>query len=161
MLGNVAGTFTRPPHGIILHSTRSGRYWGEENEYIGTLSYVDNGAAGLGWNATIGPGEICEHINVDHWGWNARGHSRHYLAIEFAQARLGDPISDESIAAAAYWIKHFAEPSWPNVANKLIEHRELAAGIADGKTDIGADQDVPNRLRLALVRLNELEGEPS
>jgi hypothetical protein len=70
------------------------------------------------------------------WGWNARGQSRDYLAIEFAQPTVNDPISDHQIDAAAWWIREVARPAWPDLPGVLIHHSEIPAGIRDGKTDV-------------------------
>lgn len=71
-----------------------------------------------------------------HWGWNARVHSASYLAIEFAQGRLGDPISDETLDAAAWWINTIARVQWPDLPLNLPHHSELPAGRTDGKSDV-------------------------
>lgn len=141
-------TFAHPPQGIIFHSTRSGQSWDVNKEFEVTVNYVKNGAAGLGWNATIGNNVVAIHGPSDKWGWNARMHSRDYLAIEFAQAKLGDTITDAQIEAAAYYIKNYCQ----GVPYYFPEHRELPAGIADGKSDIGADQHVPERVKLKLLQ---------
>lgn len=135
MGGNVAGLLTAP-QGIILHSTRSGRDIDEMAEYQGTVSYVRNGAGGLGWSATVGPGVICEHMRPDQYGWNARAASTRYVAIEHAQARLGDPVSDALLDASAWYIKNIVYTRWPEMPSTLIHHSELSEGRADGKTDM-------------------------
>mgnify|MGYP001578138726 CR=1 FL=1 len=138
------------PRGIILHATRSGRDWSEEEEFNGTCTFVANGAAGLGWNCTVGPGRLTVHSPADAWGWNAREHSPRYLALEFAQARPGDAISARQVRAAAWWIEHEALREWPLLPHRLVEHRELPAGVRDGKSDVGADQQIVERLRTRL-----------
>lgn len=70
------------------------------------------------------------------WGWNARSHSAAYLAIEFAQGRLGDPIDDSTIDAAAWWINEIARAQWPDLSLTLVHHSELPSGRADGKSDV-------------------------
>lgn len=135
MPGNVAGRLVNP-QGVILHSTRSGRAIGEQAEYEGTVSYVRNGAGGLGWNCTVGPGVICEHMDPDQYGWNARGASSRYVAIEHAQARLGDPVSDQLLDASAWYIQHVVYARWPNMPRTLIHHSELSEGMSDGKSDM-------------------------
>jgi hypothetical protein len=151
--GNVAGSLSRP-RGIILHATRSGvAHYDATEEYDATVRYVRNGAGGLGWNVTVGPGRLAIHMSPRQWGWNARGASSQYLAIEFAQSQLGRAILDSQIEAAAWWIAAHVLPAWgTNVVQSLPEHRELAEGIADGKSDVGADQRVASRL---LARLRE------
>lgn len=135
--GHIAGHFHSPPRGIILHATRSGKAGrSEADEFGATLKFVASGAGGLGWHATVGPGLVALHLPAQRWGWNAREHSSEYLAIEFSQAQLGDPISDASIEAAAWWIEHVARPAWPDLPLNLVHHSELPAGIRDGKTDV-------------------------
>ena len=102
--GTVAGFFSSAPRGIILHGTRSTRDYDELREYEAPVRWVRPGAAGLGWNVTVGPDRIAEHLSPRQWGWNAREHSSDYLAIEFAQSRPGAAISDRQVRAAAWWI---------------------------------------------------------
>jgi len=156
--GNVIGNLTAP-QGIILHSTRSAIPRGEVEEYEGTLNYVRGGANGLGWNATVGPGLVCEHMNPDQWGWNAREASSHYVAIEHAQARLGDPVSDALLDASAWYIKNKVYARWPNMPRTLVHHSELPAGVQDGKSDMapkGSAKAEELRQRL-LARLSVTE----
>lgn len=151
ILGLSAGRFTALPLGIILHSTRSTHPQSESLEYQGTVAWVARGADGtLGWNVTIGPDRVAIHLDPGHWGWNAREHSREYLALEFAQARLGDPIGDRQVRAAAWWIEHEVLRRWPGLPHALVEHRELPAGKRDGKSDVGADQRIVERLKTSL-----------
>jgi hypothetical protein len=132
----VIGLIPIIPKGIILHSTRSGQQYDEIEEYDGTVGYVRRGADGHGWHVTIGPDRVAMHMTPREWGWNARWHSSEYLAIEFSQSNLGWEISDRQLRAAAWWIKNYVVPIWPRaVATNYVFHSELAAGIADGKTD--------------------------
>jgi len=141
--GVIAGWFASPPQGVIIHSTRSGTNNNERQEFDTTVNYVKAGASGLGWHATIGPNIIAGHMPANQWGWNARQHSSAYLAVELAQAKLGQPISDAIIDATAYWIRHYAATTYPDLLHKIAAnpqaalpmHSELQAGIADGKTD--------------------------
>lgn len=151
--GISVGQFSHTPFGVILHSSRSTNAQNtEEQEFLGTVNWVATrvGGTGLGWNVTVGPNKWVQHISPNSWGWNAREHSDDYLALEFAQPIVGATIGDEQIRAAADWIVTSAMIEWPDLPWVFPEHRELAAGIRDGKTDIGADQDVPSRLRRML-----------
>lgn len=140
--GNVEGTMTTQPKGILAHGTRSGNSSNTESqEFYGTLNFIRNGAAGLGWHATIGPNLLSIHMSAEQWAYNAREHSDKWIALEFAQPVLGAEISDASIKAGAYYIKHYALRSWPTLPMTIIHHSELPAGIRDGKTDIFARQD--------------------
>lgn len=133
--GVIAGTFSIIPAGVILHGTRSGQSYSTEQEYQATLNYVRAGAAGLGWNVTIGERSIALHMTPRYYGWNARHHSSVHLAVEFAQANLGDPISDQQIYNFCYWFETIARESWPQLPPAFPYHSELPAGIGDGKTD--------------------------
>lgn len=132
--------FTDRPRGVILHGTRSGLAQDVHAEFRSTVSYVQNGAAGLGWNATIGDDELCIHFEADRWGWNARAASKNYLAVEFAQARLTDMVTDGQVRAFCYWFQHFALKSWPTLAVNFPTHAEIEArgetGVKDGKSDV-------------------------
>lgn len=121
--------------GVILHSTRSGQPYTVEQEYRATLNYVNNGAGGLGWNITVGGGRVCEHFSPRYWGWNARGASNRHLAVEFAEANLGDGVTDQDIDSFCwYWINVW-KVAWPGLPPAFPYHSELPEGIADGKTD--------------------------
>lgn len=134
--GNVAGSFTGTPAGVILHGTRSGQPYSVEQEYQATLNYVRSGAGGLGWNITVGDGKVCEHVSARHWGWNARGASRIHLAVEFAQAHLGDPITDRQVDAFCWYLLNVWQPIWPNLPWAFPNHSDLPEGVADGKSDV-------------------------
>lgn len=136
MAGNVAGTFADAPLGLILHGSRSGQPYSINREYAATVNYVASGAAGLGWNATVGDGVVALHMAVTEWGWNARGASSRWAAVELAQANLGDPISALQIeGAAAMWVKlrdHYGK-AFPL---RFVNHSDLLEGRQDGKTDV-------------------------
>lgn len=134
--GNTINNFTGTPAGVILHGTRSGQPYTVEQEYQSTLNYVRSGAAGLGWNITVGEGKLCGHISPKSWGWNARQHSSEYLAVEFAQAHLGDLITGAQIDAFCWWFLNSARTLWPLLPMEFPNHSDLPAGIADGKSDV-------------------------
>jgi len=121
---------------VILHATRSGQAWSLDQEYRSTINYVQAGASGLGWNVTIGNGVIAVHMSPREWGWNARQHSSHYLAVELAQGRLGDPITDIQVDCFCWWFLTVARKVWPGLPMEFPNHADLPAGVADGKTDV-------------------------
>lgn len=126
------------PEDVLLHATRSTRPYSPEVEYEGTVNYVENGAGGLGWNVTVGPGVVAIHCGPYQFGWNARKASNRYYAIEIAQARLGDPIDDETVRTVAWIIKHEALRANPNMPLRMPTHAEIdgvETGAFDGKTD--------------------------
>jgi hypothetical protein len=132
--GNSAGAFDATPKGVILHGTRSGRGYETDAELRATVRYVEAGAGGLGWHATVGEDAVCEHLRPGLYGWNAREHSSQYLALELAQADVSRPIGDGQVRAAAWWIAQ-ARAVWPALPLVFPSHAELAAGVRDGKTD--------------------------
>lgn len=135
--GNVAGTFAAQPQGVILHGTRSGQQgYSTEQEYRATVNYVGGGAAGLGWSITVGDGVYCAHMSPMHWGWNARGASRRFLAAELAQPTSDHPISDSQVSAFCWWFLNIARVAWPNLPAYFPTHAELPEGIIDGKSDV-------------------------
>lgn len=133
--GVVAGKFASAPTSVILHGSRSGSGNNTEQEYQGTSNYAMNEPGGLGWNATIGDGKYCMHMNMDQWGWNARGASQKYLGVEFAQATADLPISDAQVEAFCAFFAE-AKKTWPNLGTDFPTHAELPEGIADGKSDV-------------------------
>lgn len=133
--GNVIGTLL-DPEGCILHGTRSDQPYNKREEYDSTVNYVRNGTDGItGWNVTIAEDRYCEHMSPKQWGWNARGHSRLFIAAEFAQAKVGEPITDKQLDMFEHWWRFKVKPAHPNIPLFFINHSELEAGIADGKTD--------------------------
>lgn len=137
--GNYADGYRGTPKGVILHGTRSGGANSVEQEYQGTLNFVRSGAGGLGWTATIGENKVCTHMDCGLWGWNARAASPHYLATEFAQAHLGDLITDGQIDTFVWWFKYIARNRWPNLPAYFVNHSDIdgnETGNYDGKTDV-------------------------
>lgn len=125
---------------MILHGSRSGRPQPTHDEYVGTARYAAVEPNGLGWNATIGSDEIALHIPLSHWGWNARAASSHYLAVEFAQPTVNDPITDGQVRAFCWWYGE-AKQRWPALSKSMPTHAELDGsveygGYYDGKTDV-------------------------
>ena len=105
-----------------------------------TANYAVNEPNGYGWNATIGDDEIAVHMAHSRWGWNARGASSRFLAVEFAQAVEAKPISDAQVRAFV-WFLNDALRVWPNMPLYFPTHAELDGsaiygGTYDGKTDV-------------------------
>jgi hypothetical protein len=79
------------------------------------------------------------HMTCRQYGWNARSESPKKLAVEFAQARLSDPITDDQVAAFAHWYAHEVVPVWGELDvddnSALPCHSELSEGARDGKSD--------------------------
>jgi hypothetical protein len=93
----------------------------------------------LGWNATIGNDRLALHMPMKQWGWNARGCSSVYLAVELAQPLESFDITDGQVRAfAEFW--RLARMAWPNLPAYFPTHSELdgtrAYGPTDGKTDV-------------------------
>lgn len=137
-----AGTFSRMPLGVILHGSRSGAAGNPlDREYVGTASYEVSNGASLGWNATIGDGRVALHLGPNQWGWNARSASKFYLAVEFAQPTVDDPITEGQVSAFCDWFQQYILPAWPDLPQVFPTHSELDGtaiygGYHDGKTDV-------------------------
>lgn len=156
-----AGTFSQQPMGCILHGSRSGIVGRPVyQEYVGTAGYEQNNAAGLGWNATIGPLRVAVHLSPRQWGWNARAASTRYLAVEIAQPTVDTPVSDEQVEAFCTWWEQHVLPVWPNIPANFPSHAEVErageTGAYDGKTDVFPVGDARmDELRLRIyTRLN-------
>lgn len=158
--GTIAGTFTAQPEGIILHGSRSGQAWTVKAEFDSCRNFAASGANGLGWNATIGEDAYSVHMTARQYGWNARYHSRVFLAVEFAQATAQRAITDAQIRAFAAWYWDIAAKVWGKLPLQndaaLPCHSELAAGRADGKSDAhpyGSPEcdELRRRIRAALL----------
>ena len=135
-----------------MHGTRSTNPNTVDQEYAGTVNYVRNGADGKGWNLTIGNGIICEHMTPRYWGWHALGASNRHLGAEFAQARLGDPITDAQIDAFCWWFLNVARAAWPNLPRAFPNHSELPEGIGNTDVEPRGEHSVRDRI---LARLGD------
>lgn len=58
-----------------------------------------------------------------------------YLAYEFSQAKIGEPITDDQVDMFVHWYNAEVLVEYPNMPKIFPCHSELAAGIADGKSD--------------------------
>lgn len=154
-----AGRFSTTPAGVILHGTRSGQTYNTAQEYASTKRFVAGGAAGLGWNLTVGDDILSLHLDPDQWGWNAREASRQFLAAEFAQARLGSPITDGQVRAFCWWFVQHARQRWLSLPLVFPNHADLPSGARDGKTDVELAGDHTVRDRI-LARLRALGVTP-
>lgn len=133
-----AGRFSSMPKGIILHGSRSGAAGNPKaKEYLGTARYEVNNPDGLGWHATIGPGRVAAHLTPQEWGWHALQASKVYMGVEFAQATVDEPITDDQVAAFVDWFKTRVLPVWPNMPTHFPSHAEADKefGVSQGKTD--------------------------
>ncbi len=141
------------PVGVILHGTRSGQDYSIEQEYRATLNYVRSGASGLGWTCTIGENAIALHMTPRYWGWNARSASQRHLAVEFAQAKLGDEITDKQVSNFCWWFLNVARETWPNLPMAFPNHSDLPEGVQDGKSDVEprGEHSVRDRILAALA----------
>jgi len=137
----IAGSFARTPLGIILHGSRSGSTINTRHqEFLGTSRYAVNEPNGLGWSATIGDDELSLHMTNRQWGWNARGASDNFLAVEFAQPGMTWAISDGQVNAFVWFLLE-ARRTWPALPSYFPTHAELDGtpvygGTLDGKTDV-------------------------
>jgi hypothetical protein len=161
-----AGTFVGTPRGVILHGSRSGKAGNPKaTEYLGTARYEVNNTADLGWHATIGEGTVAVHLDPRQWGWNARGSSSHFLAVEFAQATVDEAISDAQVDAFCAWLTERVLPVWPALPMFFPTHAELDGtpeyGPKDGKTDVyPAGSPLADELRARIMaRLGASEPE--
>lgn len=139
------------PQGCILHGSRSGQDYNKLEEYNSTVNFVRDGAydaegTPLGWNVTIGEDRYSIH-NRKRWGWNAGKHSRDFVAAEFAQAKVGEPITDAQLDMFEHWWRSVVMVDYPNIPMFFINHSELEQGIAAGKTDAGRIGAEANMLR--------------
>lgn len=137
-----SGTFATVPKGIILHGSRSGIAGNPKaQEYTSCANWEIANPDDLGWNATIGENIVAVHLTPSQWGWNARQASDDYLAVEFAQATVDEPITDAQVAAFCDWVKTRVLPVWPSLSRFFPTHAELDGTSEygpyhDGKTDV-------------------------
>lgn len=139
----IQGSFAAMPLGVILHGSRSGASHDAIAEFTGTAGYCKRGALipdadggyYVAWNVTIGPNRVGTHISPGEWGWNAGSDSKIYLAVEFSQPKVTDPISDAQVNAFCWWFAEVARKTWPNLPAYFPLHSETAQGKRVGKTD--------------------------
>ena len=140
--GHIAGTFSGVPKGFILHGSRSGAAGNSKaREALGCANWCVNNPDGLAWHASIGENEYYVHMNANQWGWNARGVSDEYVAVEFAQATEAEDITDAQVNAFVHWAQTVVLPVYPNIPLVLVTHAEVDGTAAyggqfDGKTDV-------------------------
>ena len=169
---HVVGEFSRPPKGVILHGSRSGKAGNpKDKEYRGTANWAVSNPGGLGWHATIGERMVAVHMSPREWGWSARAASDDYLAVELAQATVDEPITDGQVEALSDWIRTRVLPIWPGLPMVFPSHAELDGtaeygGTVDGKSDVfprgdGRMTDLRARLldRLGATGGNEVTRE--
>jgi hypothetical protein len=137
----VSGHYASTPKGVILHGSRSGHPQSTSAEFHGTRRYAVNEPNGLGWTATVGDDEISIHMAPTEWGYNARGCSSKYLAVELAQPTEADPITPGQVNALCWAIRRLWLPAWPALPLHFPTHAELDGtaeygGQYDGKTDV-------------------------
>lgn len=138
---SVAGVFTSQPLGFLLHGSRSGITRPEADEWASTVRYAvaGGGPDGLSWHVTAMSGKVAVHMRPVQWGWSAYEASKLYIAVEFAQARLGDPIPDASIDAFCWYIRKHVLPVWPTIPRLFVCHSELQAEKSDPVVRAEAD----------------------
>src|SRR5687768_14608346 len=154
--GSVAGAFTQRPRGIALHGSRSGRdEFSTKHEYDVTRRFAQE--TELGWNVTIGPDAVAEHIPVTHWRHHARRASDEYLSVELAQPIVHRAIENGQVRAFAWWYLNRVVPVWGEYAmddedcptHHQLETRGLT-GHQDARGDVFPDERAVS-LRQALA----------
>lgn len=149
---------------MILHGSRSG-IAGRPTllEFSGTAQYAMVEPNGLAWTATIGDDALAIHLPPDVWGWHARGCSPRYVGAEFAQATVGDPISDGQVRAFCYLFASILRPVFPTLPLSFPTHAEVDGtaaygGVLDGKSDVfpRSDPRADELRRRILARLAAL-----
>ena len=144
---NAAATFTTMPKGVILHGSRSGAQGNpKKREAEACANWAVVNPEGLSWHATIGENEYYVHLAPGEWGWNARAASDDYIAVEFAQATVDEPITDAQVDAFVAYMQREILPRWPHLPLVFKTHAEVEAsgetGRKDGKTDVFPNNDV-------------------
>lgn len=107
----VRGSFVRPPNGTVDHASASGRAQPIDDEYRGTVNWVNANPDELAWSATVGDWKLAIHMGFDEWGYHAGGSSSRRYGIELAKGVTDGVISDGQVAAyctfqqlaAAFW----------------------------------------------------------
>ena len=129
-----------------------------------------NNPEGLAWHATIGENEYYLHMNANEWGWNARAASDDYIAVEFAQAVVSEPITDAQVDAYVEFIKTDILPTYPDIPMVFVTHADIDGsqvygGTYDGKSDVfpkgdPRTQDLINRIQARLTPQPQPQPEP-
>jgi hypothetical protein len=69
------------------------------------------------------------------FGWNCGNESDEWIAAEFAQPTIDDPIDDTQVDAYCWWVRNEVLPVWPRLPHVIVAHSDLQQGIAQGKSD--------------------------
>lgn len=136
--------------GCVLHSTRGGAP-SVEQEYIGTVSWFCNPAAGVSAHAVIAAdGEVTLCVPAERVAWHAREYNGAWLGLELVQPRLGDPFTEAQYCSAGWWVEQMSTRfGFALSSAALPEHRAIPPGIRDGKSDIGPPFDVTRLIAYA------------
>ena len=151
-----AGEPFGPVKGVVIHST-GGSGTTLEAEYIGTINWFQNPAAGVSAHAVIGAGkfaEVCRVLGDVEKAYHAREPANtNRRGIEFAHPDGWDqvlyPDSQYEMAGELIARWHLADKArgwaWPLKlltraeasadAAGIVFHRDLPAGINDGRRD--------------------------
>lgn len=125
--------------GIIVHSTRSGRFSLRE-EYERTIAWFMNPSAQASAHRVIGyyEGQHAQLVDDDLEAWAAREYNAAYLQVELCQPLPSSPFSEyqyRTLAAlCTYWAQRYGFP----LDRKHIQgHEEIPPGEREGKSDPG------------------------
>lgn len=181
------GEAIRPRVGVVIHSSAGGVDHSLEAEYISTRNWFTDPNAGVSAQRIIGAGKFREVTTSVHDGEKAY-HAREpsntdRYGIEFAHPDTATwnatPYPDEQYAMAAELIAAWklrderegdnwpirlltraelaANPSAPGICY----HRDLPAGIKDGRTDPTGPFDGARLIRETLAAYAKLKGSPA
>lgn len=141
--GNLGG-WRATTRGFVLHATRGGLS-SQAAEYQSCVNWFLNPASQASSTIVIGPdGEITEMVPLERVCWTTGEHNAEYAAVEMAQGRLGEPITEKARASLAWWLHNVFFKKYPNLKpspTTLPFHSELPQGIRVGKTDLFAKGD--------------------
>ena len=128
--------------GVIVHSTRSDKPISLDEEYRRAREWLCNPASEVSAHTLVGPKPdmVARLVDPDDEAYHAREHNATHLAIELVQPKLGVTIPDITWRLAArevagWCVRYYIPIAW-STTRGIAEHREMPAGIREGKSDI-------------------------
>ncbi len=124
----------------MIHSTR-GNGASAQAEFDGTVAWFASPASQVSAHIVIAAdGTIARCVDPAYTAWHAMDFNTHALGAELCQPKIGDHITDAQLASLGWWLKQMATQfGFALTLANLPEHRDLASGKLEGKTDVGSD----------------------
>ncbi len=150
VLGNESGPYLRRPTIVVVHATRSGVDWSDEEELGATVSwFVNPNGASAQW--VLSELERVRVVTDDLIAWHSAYLNSRSWGIELTQPTIDRPFRDGHYANLALvgrrYVKLGVAPVWLDYwdgdleASGFVAHQDTKQGRESGKTDPGPEFD--------------------